>query len=107
MNKELAARHRHKKEVFWRWKQVQVSGGLQRCCLVVEIFRKAKAHLEVNMATHVNTNVEGFHKDNSSETKTRENVAPLLKWSGSPVTKATEVLNVFFTSLFTGIACSQ
>lgn len=76
MSKELPTRHRHKKEVYWRWKQGQVSGGLQRCLLVVEIVRKAKAYLEVNTATHVNTNMEGFHKDSSSKRKTRENVAP-------------------------------
>lgn len=33
------------------------------------------------MATYVSTNMEGFHKDISSKTKTRENVAPL--WAGS------------------------
>lgn len=53
------------------------------------------------MATYVSTNMEGFHKDISSKTKTRENVAPL--WAGSfgekDVEKA-EVLKVLLLSFF-------
>lgn len=86
-----------------------MSGGLQRCYLVVEIVRKAKALLEVSMATHVTTNMEGGqqHQKGQQQQKERENMAPLLKWAGSPVTKDTEVLDVFFTFLITELALSN
>lgn len=84
-----------------------MSGGLQRYCVYVEIVRKAKAHLELSMATYMNTSVEGFHKDNSSKRKTRENMAPLLKRAGRPLAKDTEVLNVSFTFLIVELALSN
>lgn len=71
---------------------------------------KNKAHLELNLSRDVNSNKKGFHRDISSKRKTKENMAPLLNWAEGLVTKNTEVaevLNVFFTSVFTGKTCPQ
>lgn len=70
------------REVSRRWKEGQMAQENYRnsVWLWKDGVRKAKAQLGLNMETHVNTNMEGFHKDICSETKTRENVPHW--WSG-------------------------
>ncbi|GAB0206875.1 mitochondrial enolase superfamily member 1 [Grus japonensis] len=66
--------------------------------------RKAKAHLELNLAMDVKDNKKGFFKYISSKRKTRENVGLLLNEVGALVTEDTEkmeLLNAFFASVFT------
>ncbi|GAB0207863.1 hypothetical protein GRJ2_003252000 [Grus japonensis] len=66
--------------------------------------RKAKAHLELNLARDVKDNKKGFFKYISSKRKTRENVGLLLNEVGALVTEDTEkaeLLNAFFASVFT------
>jgi len=63
--------------------------------------RKAKAHLELNLARDVKGNKKGFSKYLSVKRKTRESMGPLLSGAGALVTQDmanTEVLNAFFTS---------
>jgi len=64
--------------------------------------RKAKVHLELNLARDVKDNKKGFLKYISSKQKTRENVGLLLNEMIVLVTEDTEqakLLHAFFTSL--------
>jgi len=64
--------------------------------------RKAKVHLELNLARDVKDNEKSFFKYISSKWKTRDNVGPLLNEMGVPVkdTEKAELPNVFFASVF-------
>jgi len=55
-----------------------------------EATRKAKAHLELNLARDVKDYRKGFFKYTSSNRMTRENVGPLLKEVSALVTEDTE-----------------
>lgn len=66
--------------------------------------RKAKVHLELNLARDMKSNKKGFYRFLSSKMKTTGNVGPLLNESGYLVLKDMimfEVLSDFFTSVFT------
>jgi len=66
--------------------------------------RKAKAHLELDLARDVKDNMKGFFKYISSKRKTRENVRLLLNEVGAVVaedTEKAEPLNAAFDSVFT------
>jgi len=72
------------------------------------LIRKAKAHLELNLARNVQGNENCLYKHISSTRKTRTKVGLLLKVAEDFVTKdmeKAEVLNTFFTSVFTGKTC--
>ncbi|PKU47486.1 rna-directed dna polymerase from mobile element jockey-like [Limosa lapponica baueri] len=72
--------------------------------------RKAKAHLELNLARDDKDNKKGFFKYISSKRKTRENVGPLLNELGAQVTEdaeKAELLNAFFASVFPAKASPQ
>ncbi|GAB0210235.1 mitochondrial enolase superfamily member 1 [Grus japonensis] len=72
--------------------------------------RKAKAHLELNLAREVKDNKKGFFKYISSKRKTRENVGPQLNEVGALVmehTEKAELLNAAFSSVFTAKAGPQ
>ena len=62
MNKELLEKLKHKKGVYRRWKQGQVTwegyGGTVRAWK--DTFMKAKAHLELNLTSDVKSNKKGF-----------------------------------------------
>lgn len=63
--------------------------------------RKAKAHLELNVARDAKGNKKGFCKYLCGKRKTREIVGPQLNGAGALVTQdmgKAEVLNAFFTS---------
>ena len=56
------------------------------------------------------SNEKGFYGDISSRRKARENVGPLLNGAGDLLIneiKKSEVLNVFFTLVFSGRTCLQ
>jgi len=66
--------------------------------------RKAKVHLELNLAREVKNNREGFFKYSSSKWKMRENVHLLLNEVGALVMEDTgkaDLLNAFFALVFT------
>ncbi|KAK4818055.1 hypothetical protein QYF61_004605 [Mycteria americana] len=65
--------------------------------------RKAKAHLELNLARDGKGNKKGFYRFISNRRNIRKNVGLLLNVSGGMVTKdmeRAEVLNVVFASVF-------
>jgi len=91
------------------WKEGQATW--EECRNVVracrEAKRKAKAHLELNLASDVKDNKQGFFKYISSKW---ENVGPLLNEVGALVTENTEkaeLLNAFFASVFPAKAGPQ
>ncbi|GAB0186019.1 mitochondrial enolase superfamily member 1 [Grus japonensis] len=72
--------------------------------------RKAKAHLELNLARGIKHNKKGFFKYISSKRKTRENVGLLLNEVGALVmedTEKAELLNAAFVSVFIAKAGPQ
>ena len=65
--------------------------------------RKAKAHLELNLAREVKNNKKGFFNYISSKRKTRDNVGLLLNEAGVLVmenAEKAELLNAFFALVF-------
>ncbi|GAB0209695.1 mitochondrial enolase superfamily member 1 [Grus japonensis] len=80
MSKELLEKLKGKKEVYRMWKKGVATWEEYRNVVRVcrDATRKAKAHLELNLAGDVKDNKKGFFKYISSKRKTRENVGPLL-----------------------------
>ena len=70
--------------------------------LCTEKIRKAKAQLELNLATKVKDNNKYFYKYINSKRRARENLHPWLDAECSLVTRdqdKAEVLNAFFASV--------
>ncbi|KAK4811280.1 hypothetical protein QYF61_023332 [Mycteria americana] len=68
-----------------------------------EKIRRAKAQLEINLATAVKDNKKSFYKYISNKRRAKGNLHPLLDAGGNIVTKheeKAEVLNAFFDSVF-------
>ena len=75
-----------------------------------DAMRKAKAHLEFNLARHVKGNKKGFFKSISSKRNTEGTVGPLLIKEGALVmqdAEKAELLNAFFALTFTAKAGPQ
>ena len=94
-----------KKRVYVLWKKGQATQGdykeVAKVCR--EEVRKAKAQLELRLATAVKENKKCFHKYINSKRRTKENFHPLLDAAGNVTTEdkeKAEVLNAFFTSAF-------
>jgi len=65
--------------------------------------RKAKAHLELNLAKDMKDNKKGFFKYVNSKRRTRDNVGLLLNEVGALVSgdvENVEILNTFFVLVF-------
>jgi len=108
MNKELLVELRWNRKVHGMWKEGQATWEEYRN-VVRDAMRKAKVHLELNMARDVKDN-KGFFKYISSKWKTRDNVGPLLNEVVVLVTEDTEkaeLLNVTFASVFSAKAGPQ
>ncbi|CAM4584870.1 unnamed protein product [Lepidochelys kempii] len=72
--------------------------------------RKAKSHLELQLARDVKSNKKGFFRYVGNKKKAKESVGPLLNEGGNLMTEDVEkanVLNAFFASVFTNKVSSQ
>jgi len=101
-----------KRKVYRTWKEGQATWeeykNVVRACR--EATRKAKVHVELNLASDVKNNKKGFFNYISSKWVTRDNVGPLLNEVSALVTEGTEkaeLLNAFFASVFTAKASPQ
>jgi len=103
--KELFLGLREKKRVYHLWKKVQATQkgdrSLIRSCR--EEIRKAKAQLELKLATVVRDSKKCFYKYINSKKRAKENLHPLLDARGNIANKdeeKAEVLHAFFASVF-------
>ncbi|CAM4568591.1 unnamed protein product [Lepidochelys kempii] len=72
--------------------------------------RKAKSHLELQLARDVKSNKKSFFRYGSNKKKVKESVGPLLNEGGSLVTEDVEkanVFNAFLAFVFTNKVSSQ
>ncbi|GAB0180066.1 mitochondrial enolase superfamily member 1 [Grus japonensis] len=93
MSKELLEKLKGKKEVYRMWKKGLAAWEEYRNVVRVcrDATRKAKAHLELNLARDVKDNKKGFFKYISSKRKARENVGPLLNEASPQESQTLEV----------------
>ncbi|NXU46786.1 YTX2 protein, partial [Drymodes brunneopygia] len=106
LNKELLGKLKWKKRIYGSWKEGLVTWEEYRTVVrgCREAIRKAKASLELNLASQVKDNRKGFFKYIANKTNTRGNIGPLMNEVGALETediKKAEVLNAFFASVFT------
>jgi len=107
MSKELLVEIRWKRKVHGLWKEGQATWEEYRD--VIKAFRdatrKAKAHLELNLARDVKDNKKGFFNYISSKRKTRDNVGPLLNEAGVLVTEDAKKVGVIECLLCFSLQC--
>jgi len=112
MSKELLAELRWKRKVYGKWKERHATWDEYRNVVKArrDATRKAKVHLELDLARDVKDNKKSFFKYISSNQKTRENVGLLLNEEGVLVTEdaeKAELLNACFSSVFSAKAGPQ
>ncbi|CAM5168179.1 unnamed protein product [Natator depressus] len=112
LNSEILADLKYKKEAYKKWKIGQMTRdeykNIARACR--SEIRKAKSHLELQLARDVKSNKKGFFRYVSNEKKVKESVGSLLNEGGNLVTEDVEkdnVLNAFFASVFMNKVSSQ
>ncbi|KFV09627.1 hypothetical protein N340_04878, partial [Tauraco erythrolophus] len=111
MNKELLDQLGHKKKAYRRWKQGQVTWEEHRAIVRAnrDQVKKAKALIGLNLARDIKGNKKNFYRYVSDKKRSRENVGPLQKEMEDLATRdmeKAEVLNYFFSSVFTGKSSS-
>ncbi|CAM4697277.1 unnamed protein product [Lepidochelys kempii] len=112
LNGEILADLKHKKEAYKKWKVGHMTReeykNIARACR--NVIRRAKSHLELQLARDVKSNKKGFFRYVGNKKKAKECVGPLLNEGGNLVTEDVEkanVLNAFFASVFTNKVSSQ
>ncbi|CAM4499672.1 unnamed protein product [Lepidochelys kempii] len=112
LNGEILADLKHKKEAYKKWKVGHMTReeykNIARACR--NDIRRAKSHLELQLARDVKSNKKGFFRYVGNKKKAKESVGPLLNEGGNLVTEDVEkanVLNAFFASVFTNKVSSQ
>ncbi|CAM5073417.1 unnamed protein product [Natator depressus] len=112
LNSEILADLKHKKEAYKKWKIRQMTReeykNIARACR--NEIRRAKSHLELQLARDVKSNKKGFFRYVGNKKKAKESVGSLLNEGGNLVTEDVEkanVLNAFFASVFTNKVSSQ
>ncbi|CAM4636979.1 unnamed protein product [Lepidochelys kempii] len=112
LNSEILADLKQKKEAYKKWKIGQMTReeykNIVRGCRG-EI-RKAKSHLELQLARDVKSTKKGFFRYVSNKKKVKESVGPLLNEGGNLVTGDVEKANglsAFFASVFTNEVSTQ
>ncbi|CAM4557941.1 unnamed protein product [Lepidochelys kempii] len=112
LNGEILADLKHKKEAYKKWKVGHMTReeykNIARACR--NEIRRAKSHLELQLARDVKSNKKGFFRYVGNKKKAKESVSPLLNEGGNLVTEDVEkanVLNAFFASVFTNKVSSQ
>ncbi|CAM5155513.1 unnamed protein product [Natator depressus] len=112
LNGEILADLKHKKEAYKKWKVGHMTReeykNIARACR--KDIRRAKSHLELQLARDVKSNKKGFFRYVGNKKKAKESVGPLLNEGGNLVTEDVEkanVLNAFFASVFTNKVSSQ
>ncbi|XP_074790632.1 lysine-specific histone demethylase 1A isoform X3 [Natator depressus] len=99
-------------EAYKKWKMGQMTReeykNIARGCR--SEIRKAKSHLELQLARDVKSNKKGFFRYVNNKKKVKESVGPLLNEGGNLVTEDVEkanVLNAFFASVSTNKVSPQ
>ena len=89
LNRDLWLEDKNKRKVCGLWKSGQASYDDYKYIVQLhrEKNRKAKAQLELNLASKVKDNSKYFYKYISSKRRARENLHPLLDTEGNMVTK--------------------
>ncbi|CAM4509227.1 unnamed protein product [Lepidochelys kempii] len=112
LNSEILADLKHKKEAYKKWKIGQMTReeytNIAQVCR--SEIRKAKSHLELQLARDVKSNKKDFFGYVGNKKKVKESVGRLLNEGGNLVTedvKKANVLNAFFASVFTNKVSSQ
>ncbi|CAM2109003.1 unnamed protein product [Caretta caretta] len=110
--RERMADLKHKKEAYKKWKVGHVTReeykNIARACR--NEIRRAKSHLELQLARDVKSNKKGFFRYVGKKKKAKESMGPLMNEGGNLVTEDVEkanVLNAFFASVFTNKVSSQ
>ncbi|CAM4534454.1 unnamed protein product [Lepidochelys kempii] len=111
LNGEILEDLKHKK-AYKKWKVGHMTReeykNIARACR--NEIRRAKSHLELQLARDVKSNKKGFFRYIGNKKKAKESVGPLLNEGGNLVTEDVEkanVLNAFFASVFTNKVSSQ
>ncbi|CAM2100783.1 unnamed protein product [Caretta caretta] len=112
LNSEILADLKDKKEAYKKWKIGQMTReeykNIAQACR--SEIRKAKLHLELQLARDVKSNKKGFFRYASNKKKVKESAGSLLNEGGNLMTEdveKTNILNAFFASVFMNKVSSQ